>query len=353
MQNFLTSYHEYIQNLPSNGEKEIYLLGIILFSWLLVLIIFQVTVHEGGHCFFGILTGYRFLSLRILAFTIVHEAGRYRIAYYNTPGSFGQCLMQPPEIKNRKTPFVLYFMGGVIADAAISASSAFFMLSPFDISFPVRIGFMITSLYTFGSALVNGIPNMAGYINNDGTNLCYLLRDKQAVTSAYLQWDVITKMTEGKTYKDLPVSTIQLPDTANLANPIISEQKYLECYYFMDLRQWEKALNCLNSIEKGMNDRLGNDISRYTLLLEKLFLYIKLDKGSTEIEELYNSTKRILKKGYTDINITRVRLAYELYIDHSGVNKSRIGKLLERRLKSYPYKGEAVFCAGLIRDMLD
>ena len=55
------------------------LIGATLFSLLSLMLAFllQVVLHEGGHLVCGVLTGYRFVSFRILQFTLLRRKGHY------------------------------------------------------------------------------------------------------------------------------------------------------------------------------------------------------------------------------------------------------------------------------------
>ena len=65
-----------------------------------VTMLLHTVIHEGGHMVFGLLTGYRFLSFRVLSFTIVKKDGKLIRKKLKVPGTLGQCLMYPPEWKD-------------------------------------------------------------------------------------------------------------------------------------------------------------------------------------------------------------------------------------------------------------
>ena len=258
--------------------------------------------------------------------------------------------MKPPKYSIKKNRFILYMMGGVIVDALVFLFCVKMILSPLTISFTIQMLFVITSLFAIGSMLVNGIPRWRGMINNDGSLLYYLLKEKQAVRSGFIQLDIIPEMQLGATYKDLPENIIRVPEDADLTNGLIAWHKTLESYYYMDKRQWDKALCCINELEE--NSQKYNKLLKYTIQMEKMFIYIITGGSNTDIENLYMSTRKLLKNKNLDIHGVRVRMAYELYKNNSSEMKEKLREELDKRTKSYPYLGEALFCAGLIGEMI-
>jgi hypothetical protein len=368
MNTFISSYHEYLSNLSGNVWKEIILLGITLFLWLIFVLVFQVFLHEAGHCIFGLLAGFHILSFRLLSITIIKNKNNYRISKYRIPGSLGQCLLLPPQKPIYKLSLAFFILGGSIADLVISISTLLLMLSPRIISFPNRMKFFLMALYTFGSIVLNAIPGKENRINNDGTNLYYLLKDSQAVKCCLAQMSVLEKMQKGLSYKELYDDIFITSEDADLTNIFIAQHKILECYYYMDLRQWTAAFNCLYELETAAEkqEKLVNDknkkyccnskhhqVIENIIGTEKLFLSIQMKKNSSEIEELFRKNSKLLYSRSSDFNLLKVRMAYDLFKDNSSENKDRIRRRIKKRIQNYPYIGEASFCAGMVGEVLN
>ena len=57
--------------------------------------ILHIIVHEAGHLFFGLLSGYKFISFRVFDFKIIKdENGKLKIRFERLAGTGGQCLMR-------------------------------------------------------------------------------------------------------------------------------------------------------------------------------------------------------------------------------------------------------------------
>jgi tetratricopeptide (TPR) repeat protein len=256
--------------------------------------------------------------------------------------------MQPPY--NKKANHRLHIMGGVILNASSSIMAMCIVLSSLPISFHGRFILILISFYGLGFSLLNGIPIHIIKISNDGEIFRYL-KDKSAAKSYYLQMNVTQKIKNGLTYKNLKEEILYLEKDADLTNAILGWHKVLEGYYYMDLRQWDKAIKCIEIFDNVISEI--KQVQRITVLSEKLFIKLFTGNDTGEIETLYEETKEMLRSDKADFHMLRIRFAYEFFMDNSEDNKEKIRREVDELRKSYPYKGEALFCAGLITEMLD
>lgn len=328
----------------------------VLIIWSFLFSIVQPIIHEGGHFIFGLLSGLGFLSFRVKKFTLIKVNGKFKIKKYNTLGSAGQCMMTP---KKENQNLVLYLLGGVITDAISSILLAWLTFGPLRIPLGARLIISITAIMFIGCVLINGIPRISGGIYTDGYYALAYIKDGQAKKSAYDQLYIPSLLQMGYTYGSLKKETVTVPEGADLTNPLIVNHKLIECYHYMDLRKWDKALECIRMIEEAQaKEYRGKTFKRkikgnmITILAEKLFIDIKTGKDTPEVEALYARIKKILNTKTRDFNLIRVRMAYDLYLDSSPENRNRIEKELSKMKADYPYKGDADFCTGLIVEMI-
>ena len=102
--------------MNSSGFEKTFREGILSF-FVLILTLYaalfvQIIIHEAGHLVFGLLSGYKFSSFRVMSFMWVKEGGRIKFRRLTIAGTGGQCLMSPPELSDGKIPVVLYNFGG-------------------------------------------------------------------------------------------------------------------------------------------------------------------------------------------------------------------------------------------------
>ena len=148
--------------------------------------ILHIIVHEAGHLFFGLLSGYKFISFRVFDFKIIKdENGKLKIRFERLAGTGGQCLMRAPEYVEGKFKFKLYLLGGVI----------------FNIVFSIVFWLILPSYYTllfaligFSLAFLNLIP--MGF--NDGMTFYHASKDKTTRFILHLQLEYIYYQSIGK-----------------------------------------------------------------------------------------------------------------------------------------------------------
>lgn len=328
----------------------LFILGVILFIALFILAGVQILLHEVGHCLFGYLTGYHFISFRVGKLTIINENGKYIMKRYGIPGTCGQCIMQPPEYSERRTPYVLFFMGGIIMNAISFLFTTVIAICFKELHPVIRFILLLSSFLSIGYVLMDGIPFKKVRINTDGTNLYRLRKNAMALKSCHFQMDIIPLMQRGSTYRDFSKVRIILPDEADLSNEIIAWHKIIECYYYMDIGQFKKALDTITMMEEHSDNY--SKLLKETIAAEKLFLFIKLNYTKEQIDDLYLKIREILLRRNVDFNFTRVRIAYDLLVNKSENQKKRILEEVNLKRKQYPYLGEAVFNYRLIREMM-
>ena len=114
-----------IKELP----KEQFFAGLIgAYVWLLVANFLQTVIHEAGHLVFGLMSGYQYCSFRIGSFMWIKQDGKMRVKRFSLAGTGGQCLMAPPDLVDGKMPYVLYNMGGCLANLIVSVIPAAIVL---------------------------------------------------------------------------------------------------------------------------------------------------------------------------------------------------------------------------------
>lgn len=346
MHYYIASYDEYMDYLSEGTPAKVLYLGIFLFCCLFLIVILQAFLHEGGHLLFGLLSGYRFVSFRIFYWVISKYHGKYHFSVQRIPETFGQCIMKPSIQLWQRPCYFLLIMGGIIVDFVCLIIAVIFILSPIELSFSTRTGYLIMALYSLGSILLNGIPRRKGFINNDGTNLCYLRKDKRTVIACYFQMEAYAWLLEGKSYKDMPEFMFKLSSEEEMTNGLIAWSKILEGYYYMDLKQWDKAMECIEELEKlycMQNSLKCCKALIQTIRSEKLFLLLKRKEDASLIEAFYSELYEYIKKGVSDINLLRVWMTYQQFKDASEASISTISKLTHKFIKCNPCKGEAAF----------
>ena len=148
--------------------------------------ILHIIVHEAGHLFFGLLSGYKFISFRVFDFKIIKdENGKLKIRFERLAGTGGQCLMRAPEYVEGKFKYKLYLLGGVT----------------FNIVFSVVFWLVLPSYYTLLFALIGFVLAFLNLIPmgfNDGMTFYHASKDETTRFILHLQLEYIYYQSIGK-----------------------------------------------------------------------------------------------------------------------------------------------------------
>lgn len=303
-----------------------------------VFITFNIIIHELGHLIFGLITGYKFVSFRVGSLMLKKEKGKFVFRKFKLPGTAGQCLMMPDENWNAYDyPYILYNLGGVLANIIVSLLSLVLFLF---VSYNPYLRAACLILFTYGTiiALSNGIPMKVEGITNDGYNILDLKRDKHARRALYLQLHINGLLTDGIRIKDMPEEYFELPENADLSNHLIAAIASLKCDYLHDKMEFSKAKeNSMNVIE-NVPGLAG--IHKNELTCELLFYELIGSCREGEINRLLtDELKKYVKKTLIYVSRRRLTYAYEIFVNHdSKAAKSELEQF-EKATKSYPFPG--------------
>jgi len=202
---------------PEGGKEEPSIFLFTIFISVIISFYLHIIIHEGGHYIFGKLTGYKFTSFRIGSITFIKEDDKIKIKKFSIAGTGGQCLMEPPEYKEEKFPFILYNLGGGLLNIVVSIISLILYTFAKSVYFS---GFLIC-LIGIGVilAIINIVPLRVGGVANDGYNIILLKRDKNSRYAFYRQLKVNALLAKGTRIKDMPEEWFNLPEGADLNNP--------------------------------------------------------------------------------------------------------------------------------------
>jgi hypothetical protein len=334
---FGTRGPEFLDSFIDAGESfDIWLLHLItILVFFYAGIFIQLIAHEGGHLVFGLASGYRFVSFRILNMAWISQNGRIVKKRYSIAGTGGQCLMAPPPVTSA-LPFVIYNMGGVLMNLIVSGIS-WLLYSLLSVPL-LKVFFLMLCVSGLLLGLTNGLPLSTNTVNNDGWNaLCGLFNE-----TARRAFDDVLAINAGisdnKRVKDIDAKHFWMPEDSQKGNSLVSVETVMLENRYMDEHRFGEAEALIRRI---LND--GWDIPRvYEPLLKADLVYIDilLDQNPGEPAELMNEkkTQKLLKTMATVPAVLRTRYAYEKYILSGSTD--RIMEIWNRSKKNYPYLGE-------------
>ncbi|MBQ2658555.1 MAG: hypothetical protein IJF87_08320 [Erysipelotrichaceae bacterium] len=307
----------------------IYLLFLLSMGIALIL---QTAVHEAGHMVFGLLTGFRFLSYRVLSLIISKEDGKLKLGRFSIPGTVGQCLMGTP-VNTEKKPYYLYNAGGLIFNLIFMVFNyliVFLSRNPYLAIFAAANG-----MYDLIMLIGNGIPFDGNGIANDGKNIQEMNRHPEAIDTFYSMLDINEMMMNGTRARDTSDDMIDLRETTLHTGSIGTSNLVWKENKLMDEHRFSEAEELMMQIRS--NDYPLLDYHQKMLMLDQK--YIDCLNGCFEditdrktLNYLQGTRKNVL-------SVIRYFYVRALYLkDEKELEKSR--QALESLEKDYPFQGE-------------
>lgn len=318
-------------------------LGRYLFSvaWLAVaaaLAVFgQLILHEGGHLVCGLATGYRFVSFRIGSWMLQREHGKLRFRKMTLAGTGGQCLLAPPPLMEGKMPYVLYNLGGPVANLLTAAVCALGMRFCREI-WSLWVLLQLFAVVGIGMGLTNGIP-LRGSVHNDGANALSLGKDPAALRSLWVQLSVNAQQAEGVRLNEMPEEWFALPTDAEMQNPMTAVLAVLRENRLMDARRFDEAAVLI--------DQLNAASTALMPLYNSLLLCDRLTCALVRGEDAYKwlaewetkPMRQFRKQMQEFLSVLRTEYITALHVGDTRAAET-IRARFEQRSSSYPYPAE-------------
>lgn len=308
---------------------------LILVCFFYFVLYFHIFIHELGHLVFGLISGYKFSSIRFLSFIFFLENGKLKLKKLKLAGTGGQCLMIPPKLDGT-SPVCLYNWGGCLANLIFSI--IFLVVACFSKSFPtLKVFFEIFSICGFIVAVTNGIPFKT--LSNDGYNAITLKKRFEARKAFEKSLYISKEIAGGKRIKDVDVDFCEYDEKFYDDNMVVMSAMQTLNYY-VDKCEFEKAYEfCKKLYEKAFLI----DIHKLVVISELINSILLTDKDKSEIDQIFTKENKSLLKKYKALPpVHRVLYVYELLYNNNEENALKHKKDFEKIAKKYPYKQELV-----------
>ncbi len=320
----------------SAGSRILHL--VLLFLCMYGALLVQIIIHEAGHLVFGLATGYRFSSFRILSFMWIKEQGKLRFRKLSLAGTGGQCLMNPPDLKDGRIPYMLYNFGGAIMNVAASLVFGGIALLCRTWSFG-WILLMFLVIAGLADALMNGLPLKTGSVNNDGRNALDLARNPEAMKAFWTQLKVSEMVSRGVRIKDMPGEWFEVPSDDAMKNGIIATNGVFACNRLMDEHRFEEAELQMSRILSKENGIVG--LHRSLLICDRIFIELIGPNRPDVIEGmLTGDQKKTMKAMKQYPSVLRTEYAMALLGERDAAKAAEIQNQFEKAAKTYPYPSD-------------
>lgn len=301
-------------------------------------ILSQIILHEAGHLVFGLASGYRFVSFRVLSLMWLREGSRIKVKRLSLAGTGGQCLMEPPEMTDGRMPFKLYNLGGAIMNAA---SGVLFLL--IGLLCPNR-GLAQTLFWMLTAnglvmAFMNGVPLKLGLVNNDGVNTRELSRDPGALRAFWIQMKANALQSRGMRLKDMPVDWFYMPKDAELTNGMSATIAVFYEARLLDEHSFAEAAKCIRHI---LDAKTGLSPLSLGMLKNDLIYVLLLGEGAREEVEALLSKQQVqmMKAMKQSPSVLRTQIALCLLSEGDEERALQWNRAFDKLAGGYPYESD-------------
>ncbi|MDR1536458.1 MAG: M50 family metallopeptidase [Clostridiales bacterium] len=305
-----------------------------------------IIIHECGHLVTGLLSGYKFLSFRILSFVWHKADGKLSFTVSKNRFILGQCLMEPPK-DEKDFKFILYNLGGGLMNLAVAAVSALFMAAFSDnrAIFAIALSsLMINALI----GLTNLIP-LVGILPNDGYNVATALKSKAAKHGFFVMLRLNFEMAGGKRLRDYSASCFSGGNAGELSNFFVAYLLMCEAGRLYDLGFHAESAALL---EKLIPAKLPL-YYRNSCLSEILYYYLT-DNPDLEKAKSLHGEKGMIK--FLNIGIPssiRIKTAYEFFVNKNLETSKSLFKTAQKAAETFENKGISLMESNYLAELAD
>ena len=317
----------YVFDIPAGYRFIIVVLSV------LISIPIVTVIHEGGHLVFGLLTGYKFSSFRIMSFMWVKEEGKIKFCRFSLAGTGGQCLMSPPPLVDGRMPIVLYNLGGAVFNllVAIVCFVIYFICPNHVVVAPAALSLFF--------ALQNGVPIHTDLIDNDGYNALSLGKSQEAMRAFWTQLSVADAQTRSLRLKDMPSEWFYMPNSTAMDNGIVAANGVFFCNRLIDEGKFAEADEQISYLISSKNAVSG--LHKNLLICDRIFCELIGECRLATVDKLMSSElKKFMLAMKKFPTVMRTEYVYALLYERNTDKARRIRENFERVTEKYPYKAD-------------
>lgn len=300
--------------------------------------LFHVAIHEGGHLVAGLLSGYKFVSYRILGAMIVRDQEGLKVKRFPLAGTGGQCLLDPPDLVDGKMPYVLYNMGGAAANllSSLAFLGIWMFLDKTKLFSHLVLIFVVIGI---GYAAANGIPMSTSLVNNDGYNAKCLGDSEKGLFAFWMQLRLNALQSQGVKLSEMPEEWFEMPQTEELSDAMMATKAVISCNRLMEQHRFEEALEQMDWLLSQKSGVMG--LHRVLCISDMMYCKILLGYDAEEVKGMLDQNqKKMMAAMKTLPQVLRTVYAYALHVEVDRKKAAQIKKEFEKLEKTYPYPME-------------
>ncbi len=320
--------------LPKNAPvwHEILSLLAVMVAFYIVVVL-QTFIHEVGHMIGGLMSGYKFESIRFFCLMFVKENGKLRVRKYSVAGTGGQCCMIPPHTDG-SSPVALFNWGGCLANVILSVISIVLAILCKDMV--VFNTFFITlGIIGIAFAIINGIPLRT--LSNDGYNAMTLKKRTEARKAFERSLVIAKEIADGKRLRDMPdeffdyeIGKYDLEDNMLITTAVMTLNYHIDCGNYDKVYELSKYL--YENVEL-------TDMHKLVAVAELVTSVLVTGRDKSEVDTVLTKENKKLIKTFESLpSAHRVWYVYELLYNGDMEQAEKHKKDFDKRAEKYPYK---------------
>lgn len=322
--------------VPKDAPKGQEFLGILLvmLTFVAVLVV-HIFIHELGHMVCGLISGYKFNSIRFFGLMIVNENGKLAIKKMSVAGTGGQCSMVPPRTDGT-SPVALFNWGGCLVNVITSVVAILVAILCRNMLVFSTI-LLIFGVVGIGLAIINGIPLRT--LSNDGYNAVTLKNRPQARIAFEKSLVIVKELGDGKRLRDLPedyfdyeVGKYELDDNLLISTAAMTLNYHLDCGNYDKVYELSKHL--YENVELI-------DAHKLIAVAELVTSTLITGRDKSEVDKvLTKENKKLIKMFEALPSAHRVWYVYELLYNGDKEKADKHKENFDKKAKQYPYKSD-------------
>jgi|GEM_PF-890369 len=290
-----------------------------------------IVIHELGHLYFGLLTGYKFGFFKLGSLSWFKEDEQLKFKRSKNFAA-GQCLMFPPD-NEEDFKFILYNLGGVIFNFLTGlALLPLWILLPGDhlLNHIAFTGIAMNVLF----GLTNLIPIRSQ--GNDGANMVEALKSTDGKRAFYLILYVNALRMQGSRLVEIDEDLIRIYGKLDIGNFLVGNVLMYEVEYLLDMDQAKEALDICQAVETDKYPAIHG----YLYDLFQLIIYLTYLPDFEKAKAIYEQKQfqTFLKMKLP--SITLVLVAYEFLVNNNRTKAEKLFTQAKKEAANLPNKGE-------------
>ena len=250
---------------------------------------FVIVIHELGHLLSGRISGYQFISLRLLLFQWVKDEND-QIKFTRVTsllGMGGQCLMKPLH-KEEDFTYKLYNLGGSL----LNLITGMFLIVPLFIFGQTFTRWLfIAGVVSIFMAVANLIPSSSGGLPNDGRNVKEANKSEDAKRGFYVMLKANGEMALGKKLSELDEDLFKTNEDADVNNYFVAFTILLHAAYLEEVGKYQESYQQLLRLESTNLPSVYKAQALLGLLFNEL-IYQGDEKAKEKAQERWTATEK-------------------------------------------------------------